>query len=324
MTVKCDSGSDSGPEASSPSTASSAICTISSASPIYQGGNSKEWFHFATLRYDPILLNSPENTAASFNRPCPFYLLEHQWTRLKVANWCTSFYRKNDSQQSNGYSNPSTFLRSLLLTVRRWQQTHPNELGAECLRIYVRTYISGCVTTEVKPVPRIPLDALFKTTFGIPSQLPRTTEWTVTLDTQATSISESTMYKTSSRYPYYRARAHAGILNPTAKKEVLLYNPEGKILDGSSSTPYFYRDGKWVTARSSCGGLQGTSRRWALENGLALEGVVSKDSLAVGEVVWFSGGSGGFFYARFVAPEEGLAQPTAEMLRMVGVGMWDK
>ncbi|KAK3707874.1 Aminodeoxychorismate lyase [Vermiconidia calcicola] len=319
MNVRDDSGSDSGPEPLSVPNVAPPL----SQGPIYQDTDSKEWFHFATLRYDPTLLNSPENTAASFNRPCPFYLLEHQWTRLKVANWCTSFYRKNDSQQSNGYSNPSTFLRSLLLTVRRWQQTHPNERGAECLRIYVRTYISGCVTTEVKPVPRVPLAALFKTTFGIPEQLPKT-EWTVTLDTQATDICESIMYKTSSRYPYYRARAHAGILSPTARKEVLLYNPEGKILDGSSSTPYFYRDGKWVTARSSCGGLQGTSRRWALENGLAVEGIVSKDSLTVGEVVWFSGGGAGFFYARFVALEEGLAEPTAEMVRMVGVGMWNK
>ncbi len=32
---------------------------------------------FTTLRWDPALLNSAQNTAASCHRPCPFFMLEH-------------------------------------------------------------------------------------------------------------------------------------------------------------------------------------------------------------------------------------------------------
>jgi len=35
-------------------------------------GVEEEPYIFATLRYDPILTKSAENTKASFNRPCPF------------------------------------------------------------------------------------------------------------------------------------------------------------------------------------------------------------------------------------------------------------
>ena len=267
-----------------------------SLAPIHPDDGSDESYIFATVRYDPILMNSPENTAASFNRRCPFYLLEHQWTRLQVANWCTSFYRQGE--QSNATGGPSNFLYGLLSAVKRWQETHPDE-HYESLRIKIRSYISGRVTTEIWPLVRLPLERLFVSTFGVPDQLPKS-EWVIVMDSEPTEATESTMYKTSDRFPYGRARAMAGIPTLTTLKEVLLYNLENEILDGSTSTPYFYRDGRWVTPASASGGLQGTTRRWALENGLCVEGTIHKDSVEIGEVVWFSNAVKGFFHGKVV------------------------
>ena len=278
-----------------------------SLAPMTADDESEESYIFATLLYDKALSQSPENTAASFNRPCPFYLLEHQWTRLQVANWCTSFYRKEE--QPNSTNGPSNFLYGLVSAVQQWQKLHPEE-EAESLRIKIRSYISGRITTEIRPAVRTPLSSLFKSTFAVPDQRSES-EWTVVIDNQPTQATESTMYKTSDRFPYGRARAQAGIPTLATKKEVLLYNTANEILDGSTSTPYFYREGRWVTPTSSCGGLQGVTRRWALENGLCVEGSILKDSLKYGELVWFSNGVKGFFLGMLV-PREAFPAPLGE------------
>ena len=46
--------------------------------PIVDG---EEPFVWSTSRYDAQLIHSPENTAASCNKPSPFYIFEHHWTR---------------------------------------------------------------------------------------------------------------------------------------------------------------------------------------------------------------------------------------------------
>lgn len=73
-------------------------------------------------------------------------------------------------------------------------------------------------------------------------------------------------------YDAARKRAHIDV--PSAKQEVLLVNVmDGSIMEGSITTPYFFRNGRWVTppvkawyeAGADSGGNDGTSRRWALE-----------------------------------------------------------
>jgi len=84
--------------------------------------------------------------------------------------------------------------------------------------------------------------------------------------------------------------------------EVLLFNPEGNITEGSVLTPYFYREGRWITPRvEEAGGQRGTSRRWALERGLCVEGLVEKRSVRVGERVWVSNGVRGFGWGKVMA-----------------------
>lgn len=263
----------------------------------------------ATVRYDRILLESAANTASSFKRPCPFYMLEHQWTRLQVARW--SVLPGGMARPSDACSSPANFLYGLLGAVKQYENLHANdENKSTSLRIRIRSYASGRITTEIVPTLHKPLTSLFPERFFIPSE-DETSPWTIRIDNQPTEISETTMYKTSDRSWYGRARAAAGIMTlttaavMTTTAEVLLYNNDDQILDGSQATPYFFRDGRWVTPSSTSGGQQGTTRRWALEHGLCIEEDVSRMSLVDGERMWMSNAVQGFFWGIFLS--EGVA-----------------
>lgn len=65
-------------------------------------------------------------------------------------------------------------------------------------------------------------------------------------------------------------------------------------MEGTLTTPYFFRDGRWITPAEECGGNRGTTRRWALDAGLCEEGVLRRESVREGEVVWLSNGVRGF------------------------------
>ena len=268
----------------------------------------------ATVRYDPMLVHSAENTAASFKRPCPFYLLEHQWTRLQVARW--SVLPGGQAKPSDAGSTPTNFFHGLLAAVHHWQKAHADsESKSRALRVRIRSYVGGRITTEIIPTLVKPMTSLFPTSFYVPPS-EETSQWTIRLDNQPTEISETTMYKTSDRTWYGRARAAAGIMTLTSTAEVLLYNPDDNILDGSQQTPYCLRNGRWVTPTSACGGQQGTTRRYALEHGLCVEGLVSKSSLRNGEIIWLSNAVQGFFWGTFLsegvyADEETMRQTTA-------------
>lgn len=65
-------------------------------------------------------------------------------------------------------------------------------------------------------------------------------------------------------------------------------------MEGSITTPYFARAGKWVTPPAAHGGNIGTTRRWALETGLCSEMAVLRSDVKAGEVVWLSNGVRGW------------------------------
>ncbi|KAG7289680.1 hypothetical protein NEMBOFW57_006056 [Staphylotrichum longicolle] len=97
--------------------------------------------------------------------------------------------------------------------------------------------------------------------------------WEILVDSSKTARSEHTHFKTTHRPPYDGARQRAQISLPD-KKEVLIVNEaDGSVMEGSVTTPYFWRKGRWVTPAVSKtfshedgnGGQNGTSRRWALE-----------------------------------------------------------
>lgn len=121
----------------------------------------------------------------------------------------------------------------------------------------------------------------------------------VFVDRQPTLPSKLTTHKTTSRSHYDNARSRCNIEHdgPT-QSEVLLYNQEREVMEGSLCTPYFLRDGLWTTPSLSSGGNAGVSRRMALEAGLCVEGIVHIDELLDGETIWLSNAVRGFMQGR--------------------------
>jgi len=128
-----------------------------------------------------------------------------------------------------------------------------------------------------------------------------------------TEPSAYTRHKTDRREMYTAARMACGLsAQPTSDPvEVLLWNPRGLLMEGSLTSVYFYRpdqqrEATWITPHTQCGGNDGTTRRWALQQGLCVEGNISvegenddgEDGVTEGELCWISNGFRGFLLAQ--------------------------
>ena len=240
---------------------------------------------FTSLRYDPALLSCPANTAAS-DVSTPFYLLSHHRDRMLAAVSHFSFPAASTS-----------ILHSLDAFTQRLQEAVTTSgSGSDPLKLKVSLSRTGAFTVDITPTPAVPLSQLF------PSSLPVAgdSDWDLVIDPQSTAKSSVTAYKTDSRDDYDSARARAGIDGWGEKREVVLWSEEEEVMEGSFTTVFLMRDNRWVTPADACGGQMGTSRRWALETGLATEGVVRRDEVKKGEWVVLSNGVRGFWGSRVV------------------------
>ncbi|KAF7508542.1 hypothetical protein GJ744_009091 [Endocarpon pusillum] len=77
--------------------------------------------------------------------------------------------------------------------------------------------------------------------------------------------------------------------------ESLIVSRYGEVLQGQFRTPYFLRNGAWITPAYSGVVANSVTRRYALENGLCKEGIVLNSSPKNGEDCWLSDGVRGFF-----------------------------
>ena len=144
--------------------------------------------------------------------------------------------------------------------------------------------------------PEITESRMFPRSLSMSSSI-STLCWRIYLSPIAINTDLHTKHKTTLRAPYDRARsiflsADAFSLVNT---EVLIQNEECEIMEGSLTTPYFYRTGNWITPAEDCGGNIGTTRRWALEQGICVEGIVKVQDLIDGEMIWLSNGVRGWF-----------------------------
>jgi 4-amino-4-deoxychorismate lyase len=184
---------------------------------------------------------------------------------------------------------------------------------------------TGRLSFEISPVPNLSSEALYPRTLNLPPNgevkaekpfepspltggalnmgptdykpvenfTPLMPTYVIRLDSEATMQSPHTSLKTTHRPYYDSARArHVKSMS----EEVLLQSSTGELTEGSMTTPYFYRDGRWITppVQLGIGGQRGTTRRWAIEKKLCVEDVVRADSIADGERVWISSGVQGF------------------------------
>jgi len=160
---------------------------------------------------------------------------------------------------------------------------------------------NGQLSVEIfKSIPPVPINVLY------PPSLSFLVEPTFRIFISTMKITPDlfTAHKTTHRAKYDEARTL--LPNPAdMTQEILLVNQGGHIMEGSFTTPYFFRDGVWITPDRSCGGNLGTTRRYALEWGLCQEGFVEAESVQVGDMVVLSNGVRGFGLGRVeVLPEK--------------------
>ncbi|KAA8569154.1 hypothetical protein EYC84_000823 [Monilinia fructicola] len=235
---------------------------------------------FTSLRYDPLLLQSPQNIQSwplSSPSPCPFYILPYHRDRLLHAahrfNWPNAIF---------AISGPSGF-QNLLDTLTKNIDTN----SATPLRVRVVLNYEGTLTTESAPVPPVPLSNLF------PGRLPppESVNAQIPLHTH--------LFKTTSRDMYTSARERAQIPTFSSPIEALLISSKNEeIMEGTLTTPFLYRDGKWVTPSENSGGQIGTTRRWGLKNGICEQATIPLSSLTEGEECWISNGVRGFTWGK--------------------------
>ncbi|RDA91565.1 hypothetical protein CP533_5961 [Ophiocordyceps camponoti-saundersi (nom. inval.)] len=253
-----------------------------------------------SLRHDVslerVFIGDSLHPGWNYNHKSPLYMLDFHRDRLLRAakHWqWTKAVEKLSGDEA---------LREL---ARMAQDAAVDTTKPQRLRILVDS--QGTVTFEKFDTPSQPLENLYPRLLAPPGLMvgpgePPHPSFDLVVDDGATQRSEFTHFKTTRRAVYDAARQRAGI-KPGDLKEVLILNADdSSVMEGSITTPYFWRRGRWVTPPVSpsfsfnegSGGHDGTSRRWALERGLAVEEAVVVDSLEDGEKCWISNGVSGF------------------------------
>ena len=117
---------------------------------------------------------------------------------------------------------------------------------------------SGKMEIGVEPIMAMKQPLLFPTTLDLGKSNEQAASQTpifkAVLDVLPTRTTTFTRDKTHYRTMYNYARQCASIQSYQDAKEVILFNRDNQVMDGSITTPYFYRDGKWVTPHQDCGG----------------------------------------------------------------------
>ncbi|OJD34808.1 aminodeoxychorismate lyase [Diplodia corticola] len=234
---------------------------------------------FTSLRHDPALRSSPENSSdiVSFSPSSPFYMLRYHRDRMLEAaqhfEWTEVAKKLADGKN----------LESLLnQEVESWRSQNGD--AESPLKVRVLFNRPGDMQTDIATTPAIPLSSLYPATFTTPpppassssskpfTPSPRTggalldptlppsspkpppppspPAWTLTIDTSPTPTSPHTLLKTTHRAHYDAARARSAPAVPGGGgtlHEVLLWNTVGEMTEGSFTSAYFYRGGRWVT-----------------------------------------------------------------------------
>ncbi|KAF2503123.1 hypothetical protein BU16DRAFT_569050 [Lophium mytilinum] len=234
---------------------------------------------FTSLRYDPSLLQSAENSSSdfSFSSPSPFYMLVYHRDRMLEA---AQHFEWSDvaKKLEDGPALADTLLEKVVEYQKRTGTEGP-------LKIRILFSITAALSVELSPVPAVPLSTLYPPSFTPPTppspphlanafkpspltggaltlgptdslaaSTPRDLQpptWTLKLDPLPTSITPFTSLKTTERTHYDSSRTRA--LPPPAHSsqpalvEVMLRNPCDELTEGSMTSLYLFRGGRWVT-----------------------------------------------------------------------------
>lgn len=270
---------------------------------------------FTSLRFDLSLLqlegSQQDDVGWNSSKPSAYYMLDYHRDRmLKAASYWGWEQAVAAIEGPTGLARLESFITEQL----------GQDTSGDPRRVKVLLSQQGQLSLESSVVPAAPLANLFPKqlvgTDGHSSaggqeaplgQLRLSPPCIVHLDDRPTPRSEYTHYKTTKREMYDQARARAGLKPTDTTQEVLIVDEaSGSVMEGSLTTPFFLRGGRWVTppvaekfsTDSGSGGQDGTTRRWALERGLAVEEEVKARDVSNGEAVWLSNGVRGFVFGK--------------------------
>jgi hypothetical protein len=241
---------------------------------------------FSSLRFDPLLASLPINTEgwdSETKKSSPFYMLPYHRDRLLQAAEHFEWTKAADAIRG-----PEGFVHLL----KKLDEAIDTESSTP-LRIKTLLSHDGLITIETSPAAAVAKTNLYPSRIPPPKAAaqvrvspltggaltmgdddavhgdpPKGAPWDLLLDPMRTKPSPYTTYKTTNRDMYTAARERVGIKDMAEKREVLIVSENGgEIMEGSLTSVFLYRDGKWTTPPVSSGGQVGTTRRWALENG---------------------------------------------------------
>ncbi|KAK4706106.1 hypothetical protein P7C70_g108, partial [Phenoliferia sp. Uapishka_3] len=251
---------------------------------------------FSSLRYDPALRTEPCNTnTIPASTPSPYLLLPYHRDRLVEA--ALAFKWTQAATSLDGDLGMLRFEMELDEAVRKYEEV---EGGGAPLKIRVLLDSAGQLTVQLSPTPPVASTSTLFSTSQTPTTLASHPNlMPVHIDPLFTLPSVYTSNKTTSRDHYLSARSRVSI-EANYAEEVLLWNGELEVMEGSITNLAFWRRGEWVTPEKESGGLPGVMRRWLLEKGAWKEGLVRRETVAKGEIVLLSNGLKGVFPGRVV------------------------
>jgi len=273
-----------------------------------EDAEDEDQYVFTSMRWDCKAKPSKENIGSTKEMKC-VYLFKYHYDRLYNAAQHRGWY---DAVKSASMKKLIDLYHRVQREVEKLMQDTGSK-GPFKVRVMLRYH--GNVEVKVLPeISSIKHPCLYPTTFRLSSHPDpasrRADVFKVVLDALPTNRCLHTKDKTEWRHMYDYARLGASIQSYQDAKEVLLFNGDGQIMDASISTPYFFRNGKWVTPHNDCGGQTGATRRWALDHDLCNFGIVTVDSLVHNETIWLSNAVKGFFTARYVTSSTRCQAPS--------------
>ncbi|KHJ31085.1 putative aminodeoxychorismate lyase protein [Erysiphe necator] len=230
------------------------------------GSNQSEFQLFTSLRYDPshsFRESSPDLGSGFEVFYMPFYHHKRLLQACKFFGWSKATAKIEDSKE---------FLSDIEKFVT-FQLIEDHDISSP-LRLKLIVYKDGKIVYKGEPTPSIDVRNLYPLNL---SDLLYTHKIECSSHTYKLYVSRQkihpgshTRIKTTFRQPYHLAQGEVGILHKLGDNEVLLTNHSGEIMEGSYTSVYFRRNGQWITPSIEAGGQDGTTRKWALDQGFVI------------------------------------------------------
>lgn len=268
--------------------------------------NSNTFDIFSTFRYDPSHYTGPNNILEAIGEdPLDasfFFLLQRHVEKLQRAGEFFDFPISNLTV--------SKLLQHLTMAL-----INADKLVAHRIKLIVSH--DGIYNIEHAPLPTshtltidVPdYDQFQKTTAIIPGYLEDWTGWTLYLDKMETLPSPFTSFKTTKRDVYNEARSRFEI-TPGDKREVLMHDNNGNVMEGSITSVAFWRQHKdpltseisfkWITPHLGIGCMDGVIRKWLLDEGKIIPGLIPVKELQDSEYVLLMNGLMGIKVAKLI------------------------